>query len=65
MPNAQRLNSRTPMGLVAATATGLIIWVILWAIGLKAFDAFLIVLLIVLLTAVGRSLTTYLPGRRS
>ena len=65
MPNAQRLNSRAPMGLVAATATGLIIWVILWAIGLKAFDAFLIVLLIVLLTAVGRSLTAYLPGRRS
>jgi hypothetical protein len=53
------------MGLVAATATGLVIWVILWAIGLKAFDAFLIVLLIVLLTAVGRSLTAYLPSRRS
>jgi hypothetical protein len=53
------------MGIVTATATGLVIWVILWAIGLKAFDAFLIVLLIVLLTAVGRSLMTYLPGRRS
>jgi hypothetical protein len=53
------------MGLVAATATGLVIWVILWAIGLKAFDAFLIVLVIVLLTAVARSLTGYLPGRRS
>jgi hypothetical protein len=61
---AGKLPRRT-MGLVAATATGLVIWVILWAIGLKAFDAFLIVLLIVLVTAVGRSLTTYLPGRRS
>jgi hypothetical protein len=53
------------MGLIAATATGLVIWVVLWAIGLKAFDAFLIVLVIILLTAVARSLTTYLPGRRS
>ena len=51
------------MGLVAATAT--VIWVILWATGLKAFDAFLIVLVIVLVTAVARSLTGYLPRRRS
>jgi hypothetical protein len=53
------------MGLIAATATGLVIWVVLWAIGLKAFDAFLIVLLIILLTAVTRTVTNYLPGRRS
>jgi hypothetical protein len=53
------------MGLIVATATGLVIWVVLWAIGLKAFDAFLIVLLIILVTAVTRTVTTYLPGRRS
>jgi hypothetical protein len=52
------------MGLVAATATGLVIWVVLWAIGLKAFDAFLVTLVIVLVTAVLRGLAPYLPGRR-
>jgi hypothetical protein len=52
------------MGLVAATAAGLVVWIVLWAIGFKAFDAFLITLLIVLLTAVGRTLMTHLPGRR-
>jgi hypothetical protein len=52
------------MGLIAATATGLVLWVILWAIGLKAFDAFLLILVIILLTAVARHLSDYLPGRR-
>ena len=52
------------MAVVAATATGLVIWVVLWAIGLKAFDAFLITLAIVLVSAVVRGLVPYLPGRR-
>jgi hypothetical protein len=52
------------MGLVAATAAGLVIWVILWALGLKAFDAFLLTLVIVLLTQVLRGLMLYMPGRR-
>jgi Mn2+/Fe2+ NRAMP family transporter len=52
------------MALVVATTTGLVIWIVLWAIGFKAFDAFLITLVIVLLTSVARSLTPHLPGRR-
>jgi hypothetical protein len=52
------------MGLIAATATGLVIWIVLWAIGLKAFDAFLITLAIVLVTQVLRGLVSYMPGRR-
>ena len=52
------------MALVAATATGLVIWVILWAIGQKAFDAFLVTLVIVLLTQVFRGLMPHMPGRR-
>jgi hypothetical protein len=52
------------MALVAATTTGLVIWIILWATGMKAFDAFLLTAAIVLLTAVARGLMTYLPGRR-
>jgi hypothetical protein len=52
------------MGLIAATAAGLVVWIILWAIGLKAFDAFLVTLLIVLVTQVFRGLMPHLPGRR-
>jgi hypothetical protein len=52
------------MALVVATTAGLTIWVVLWAIGFKAFDAFLITLAIVLVTAVARSLIPSLPGRR-
>ena len=52
------------MGLVVATAAGLVLWIILWAIGLKAFDAFLITLVIVLLTQVVRGLMPYMSGRR-
>jgi Mn2+/Fe2+ NRAMP family transporter len=52
------------MALVVATTAGLVVWVVLWAIGFKAFDAFLITLVIVLLTAVARSVIPSLPGRR-
>jgi hypothetical protein len=52
------------MAYVAATTTGLVIWVVLWATGFKAFDAFLLTAAIVLLTVVARTLMTHLPGRR-
>ena len=35
------------MGLVLATTIGLVIWLVLWALGLKAIDAFMITLVIV------------------
>jgi hypothetical protein len=52
------------MGIIAATAVGLVIWVALWAIGMKALDALFILLAIVLVAAVVRSLMPHLPGRR-
>jgi hypothetical protein len=52
------------MGLVVATTFGLIIWLVLWAIGAKAFDAFLITILIALVAATLRMLAPYLPGNR-
>ena len=52
------------MGLVAAAAAGLVIWVALWAIGMKALDALFILLAILLVTVVVRTLTPHLPGRR-
>jgi hypothetical protein len=50
------------MGLLLSLITGGVIWVVLWAIGFKSFDAWLIMIAIVLLTAGGRLLAPYLPG---
>jgi hypothetical protein len=52
------------MGVVLATTFGLIIWLVLWAIGAKAFDAFMITVLIALVAVTVRMLTPYLPGSR-
>jgi hypothetical protein len=52
------------MGVVLATTFGLIIWLVLWAIGAKAFDAFMITVLIALVAATLRMLVPYLPGNR-
>lgn len=50
------------MGLLVATVVGVVVWIVLWALGLKAFDAGLIGLLIVLLAAGARMAAPYLPG---
>jgi hypothetical protein len=51
------------MGLVVATTLGLIIWLVMWALGVKAVDAFIITLLIVVVAATMRILASYLPNR--
>jgi hypothetical protein len=52
------------MGLVVATTFGLVIWLVMWALGVKALDAFIITVLIVLVGATARMLAPYLPGNR-
>jgi hypothetical protein len=52
------------MGLVLATTFGLVLWLVLWAIGVKAFDAFLLTILIALVAATLRMIAPYLPGNR-
>jgi hypothetical protein len=52
------------MGLFLTTCAGLVIWIILWALGAKSFDAFLITLLMVIVAATLRIVTPYLPGNR-
>jgi hypothetical protein len=51
------------MGLVLTTTFGLVLWIVLWAIGAKAFDAFLIAAVVIMLGATARILAPYLPGR--
>ena len=53
------------MGLVLTTTFGLIVWIVLWALGQKAIDAFMITVIVVLVGATVRMLTPYLPGNRS
>jgi hypothetical protein len=53
------------MGLVVAAASGFVIWIVLWALGVKAFDAFLVLLVIVLAAIVVRVLLPALPGRKA
>jgi hypothetical protein len=51
------------MGLVLVTTFGLIVWIVLWAIGAKALDAFLVTTVILTIGATGKILAPYLPGR--
>jgi hypothetical protein len=52
------------MGLVVVTTVGLVIWIVMWALGIKAFDAFMITVLLVVLGATMRIIAPYLPGNR-
>jgi hypothetical protein len=52
------------MGLVVATTVGLVIWLVMWALGIKAVDAFMITVLLVLLGATMRIIAPFLPGNR-
>jgi hypothetical protein len=52
------------MGLVVATTFGLVIWLVMWALGVKAIDSFMITVVVVLVGATARILAPYLPGNR-
>ena len=53
------------MGLILTVTAGLIVWIVLWALGAKGSDAFLLATVIILIGAALRILSGYLPGRRS
>jgi hypothetical protein len=48
--------------LVLAAVTGLVVWIVLWALGTKGFDAFMITATVILVGATLRMLVPYLPG---
>jgi hypothetical protein len=52
------------MGLVVATTFGLVVWLVMWALGVKPLDAFLITVLVMLVGATARIVAPYLPGNR-
>jgi Mn2+/Fe2+ NRAMP family transporter len=51
------------MGLVAAITAGLVAWIVLWSLGAKGFDAFMVTVVVVVLAATVRMLAPHLPGR--
>jgi hypothetical protein len=51
------------MGLVLTVTAGLIIWIVLWALGAKGFDSFMLATLIIMIGASVKILARYLPGR--
>jgi hypothetical protein len=52
------------MGQVLTVTAGLIVWIVLWALGTKGFDAFMLSALIIVVGASLKILGGYLPGRR-
>jgi hypothetical protein len=53
------------MGFILTVTAGLIVWIVLWALGAKGFDAFMVTAAIIVVGATLRIVTGYLPGRRS
>jgi hypothetical protein len=53
------------MGFILTVTAGLIAWIVLWALGAKGFDAFLVTAAVIIVGATLRIVTGYLPGRRS
>lgn len=51
------------MGVIVASTIGLSIWLVLWSIGAKSLDAFLITVTIVLVAVGVRMAMAYLPNR--
>jgi len=52
------------MGLLLTTIAGLIVWIVLWAIEVKSFDAFMITVGMIVVAATLRIVAPYLPGNR-
>ena len=53
------------MGVLLTLIAGLVIWIVLWAIGAKSFDAFLITLVMLVVAAAAHLIWPTLPGNRN
>jgi uncharacterized membrane protein len=57
-------NVPADMGFVLTAVFGFVVWIVLWSLGSKSFDAFMITVLILVIGATGRILAPFLPGNR-
>ena len=51
------------MQVLVALVVGLVVWIVLWALGAKAFDSFLIAILLVVSAAAARIAEPYIRER--
>ena len=51
------------MGTVFVVTAALILWIVLWSLDVKGFDAFMLSTVIILLAATARMIVPFLPGR--
>ena len=51
------------MGLVAAVTAALSVWITLWALGSKGFDAFMVFIVLIVVSVTLRMVFNRLPGR--
>ena len=52
------------MGFVISVTAAMIVWLVLWALGWKGQDAFIIAAVMLIATAGARIASGYLPSRR-
>jgi hypothetical protein len=52
------------MLIVLSTAFAMLLWIVLWALNVKSFDAFMAGLLVMLLAVTAHIVLPYLPGNR-
>ncbi len=50
------------MGVIVTTTVGLVIWVVLWGMGVKGTDAFMITITMVVIASMGRVIATSRSG---
>ena len=53
------------MGLLLTWTAGLVLWIVLWSIGAKSFDAFLITIVMLIVAAAAHLVWPTLPGNRN
>ncbi len=52
------------MAIYLSALIGLVLWIVLWSINVKGFDAFMLTMLIVLSAAAYSVIEPFLPGNR-
>ena len=51
------------MQVIVALTVGLVVWIVLWALGAKSFDAFMITILLVVVAATARIVEPFIRER--
>ena len=53
------------MAMTLWTTAALVVWIVLWSLGAKSFDAFMLTITIILIGGTLEILKRYLPNRRA